>query len=113
MVELRNVVCEYIYYTSYQCCSGTRSSIPDPVHEPDFLVRDRIAIQFEKPWIGTVRIDDSLRIFRTNPITKIEAICLYAFSIIYATTGPQVYTVVSNGGCQSVWRSVYKVELFT
>ena len=85
-----------------QCCSGTRSSIPDPVREPDFLDRYWIAIQFEKPWIGTVRIGDSLRIFRTNPITKIEAICLYAFSIIYATTGPQVYTVVSNGGCHYI-----------
>ena len=61
-----------------QCCSGTRSSIPDPVREPDFLDRDRIAIQFEKPWIGTVRNGDSLGIFRTNPITRIEAFCLYA-----------------------------------
>ena len=66
------------YHTYCQRCAGPRSSIPDPVREPDFLDRDRIAIQFEKPWIGTVRIGVSLRIFRTNPNTRIEAICLYA-----------------------------------
>ena len=55
---------------SKQWCAGPRSSIPDPVREPDFLDRDRIAIQFEKPWIGTVRIGDSLRIFRTDLVTR-------------------------------------------